>query len=373
MIKINITGDFYVSPSYINDFINEDSISDEISHFFRNADLNITNLEAPIVSKETPREKFGPNLFTSEKCVPLLKRLNISMVTLANNHIMDQGDEGLYSTLEVLNDHGIGHLGANSNLVKASDYFIKNIEDLKIGFLNIAENEFSNTTGDYPGAAPLDIMGNTLSIQNLKKRVDKVILIIHGGTEMHTYPSPRFKKTLRYFAEQGADAIIAHHTHRYNGFEIYNDIPIVYGTGNFIFPKLNSDFLWNLGVIAHLGIEKNKPITLEIIPISLEMNAKINLSFLSLENNEKFKTVENDKKEVIKDDNLIEEKYALFVKNVENQYLHFLQPYSSKYLHKLFSLGILPNFLKHNKKRLLYLNLIRCEAHRDVLLRILKN
>jgi poly-gamma-glutamate synthesis protein (capsule biosynthesis protein) len=146
----------------------------------------------------------------------------------------------------------------------------------------------------------------------------------------------------------------------------------VYGTGNFIFPKLNSDSLWNLGVIANLGIEKNKPITLEIIPISLEMNAKINLSFLSLENNEKFKTVENDKKEVIKDDNLLEEKYSLFVKNVENQYLNYLQPYTSKYLHKLYSMGVIPSFLQSKVKRLLYLNLIRCEAHRDIILKILK-
>lgn len=368
MINLNIVGDFYLN----NDNVNNLDIDNDLQLFFKNSDLNILNLEAPIVDKITPKDKYGPSLYMNDDSISVLKELNTHLVTLANNHIMDQGEKGLKNTIDTLNLNDIKFIGAGANLTKANAPYIKQINGITLGIINVAENEFSNTYGDYYGAAPLDIIDNTSLIQELKANVDKLIVIVHGGAEMHKYPSPRFKKTLRFFADQGADAVIAHHTHKFNGYEIYNDVPIVYGTGNFIFPNKNGDDLWNIGVIANLCIEKEK-IDLKIYPVKLSYKQKITLSFLSDSDTISFIELEKDRNEVIANDKLLEKEYDLFVASIKNQYLHYLQPYTSKYLHKLFSMGIIPNFLKNNKKRLLYLNLVRCEAHRDVLIKILND
>jgi len=368
MITINIAGDFYIGAQYIDRL----KINSNVKDIFKDSNLNIVNLEAPIVEKLTPQDKYGPTLFMDSKCIVALKELQVDLVTLANNHIMDQGNEGLDATIKTLKANNFNFTGADVNLKKAIIPYKQQVEGINLGIINIAENEFSNTHGDYPGAAPLDIIENTLSIQKLKNEVDKVIVIVHGGAEMHQYPSPRFKKTLQYFALQGADAVIAHHTHRYNGYEILNGVPIVYGTGNFIFPSKGSNDLWNIGIIARLTISK-EAITLKTIPVKLSYEEDLNLSILSDSDLEEFLDSEKEKASTIANDPLLEAKYDEFVASINNQYTHYLQPYTSKYLHKLFSKGIIPNFLKNKRKRLLYLNLIRCEAHRDVLLKILND
>ena len=68
-----------------------------------------------------------------------------------------------------------------------------------------------------------------------KKRHDYLIAVIHAGNEFYDLPSPRTKNLYRYLIDNGADAVVAHHTHRFSGYEIYKSKPIFYGLGNFIY------------------------------------------------------------------------------------------------------------------------------------------
>ncbi len=371
MLKLNIAGDFVLAPTFLDQIKGSEIVDSDLQKVFTQADINIDNLEAPIVDKLTPSEKYGPSLHTDARCLEILKNLNINLVTLANNHILDHSAEGLKSTIKYLTRNNIDFVGAGKDLSEASRPCIMNKKNLKIGILNFAENEFSNTDGNYPGASPLNIIDNTIQIQSLKSEVDKVIVIIHGGAELHKYPSPRFKKLLEFFANQGADAVIAHHTHVYNGSQVINNTPIVYGTGNFIFPKKNADISWNLGVICQLEIEKNQPIRLKEIPVILDVSNEIKLKSLNETETKHFLEIKKKLTKVIASEKLVKEEYQKFVDKVEKQYVHYLQPYTSKYLHKLLSLGLLPNFLNNKVKKKLYLNIIRCEAHRDILLNLL--
>ena len=62
-----------------------------------NADIRIFNLEVPLSDKEDPIEKCGPNLIAPTSTIGH-KALQPSLITLANNHILDQGVLGLKST-----------------------------------------------------------------------------------------------------------------------------------------------------------------------------------------------------------------------------------------------------------------------------------
>jgi len=102
MIKILICGDF--CPHYrVQDLIEEEdykSVFGEICPYTSAADYSIVNLEAPVVnSSAAPIEKCGPNLKCSNKAVKALKYAGFDMVTLANNHFYDYGDNGVVDTL----------------------------------------------------------------------------------------------------------------------------------------------------------------------------------------------------------------------------------------------------------------------------------
>lgn len=374
MINITFTGDFapnHVLLNYVEKHPNKHYFQDLLP-YLENSDLNVTNLECPIIEKDNKAEKYGPSLSTDARAIELLQKGRFHLVTLANNHLMDHGDQGLLSTLFKLKSSNISYVGAGENLQSATKPFVFSKNQINIGILNVAENEFSNTWGNYPGAAPLDFVDNSYAIKQLKKEVDFVIVVVHGGAELHEFPSPRFKKTLRFMADQGANLVIAHHTHCYNGYEVYGNTPIFYGLGNFVFPtKTKANFNWCLGVMISVNINLDKSVDFQTIPF-LQNFETTDIQLLEGLKLAEFRANENFKNVIIKDDEVLEYHYDFFFKKVEKQYLHYLQPYTSKYLHKLFSMKILPSFLENKTKKLLYLNLIRCEAHRDILLKILK-
>ena len=71
------------------------------------------------------------------------------------------------------------------------------------------------------GANPIDIIDNAAQIKKAKKECDFVIVIAHGGHEYYNLPSPRMQKLYRFFAENGADIVIGHHTHCVSGHAIH--------------------------------------------------------------------------------------------------------------------------------------------------------
>lgn len=372
-VTIGFGGDFVIDKAMAG-FLEPSHFSHDryVSDLLSLCNEVIVNLESPICEEASPAPKYGPALQMSPKSCEILNKLQVSCVSLANNHIMDQGPQGLASTLNHLGKYGIRFFGAGNNLMEASQPLILEKDDLKIAILNFAENEFSNTYGNQPGAAPLDIISITLHLQKLKQENDFVVLSVHGGAETHHYPSPRFVKLLRYFVSQGADAVVAHHTHRYNGYEYYKGSPILYGLGNFVFPNKNDKTTnWNLGCFARLTFLKGTKPLMEIKPLRCVFKDGIELKIPSEQELEAFKYHTEEVEKALLDPDLLSQHYDEFVSKVEKQYKHYLFPYTSKYLHKLYSLGLIPGIFNSKEKMMLYLNLFRCESHRDVVIKLL--
>ena len=87
---------------------------------------------------------------------------------------------------------------------------------------------------------------------------------------------------------------------------------------------------------------------------------------------EYFNVRSKELEKVISDDDELRKRFDEFMNSKKKQYNHLIQPYSNVWLHRLFSIGIIPSPWK-NKKKLLLLNLIRCESHRDILIKLLDN
>src|SRR5690554_782413 len=280
-MNILITGDFVVNDNYPTSNIDE-----EVTNIFHHSDLNIVNLEAPVTTSNTKINKTGPNIKSHrESTKNVLKALEVDVVTLANNHVLDYDEQGVIDTLEFCRENEIQTVGAGKDLEEASKILYVETKEGKIAIVNFAENEWTSATFNSAGSNPMCLINNFKQIKEAKQNADFVITIAHGGHEHYQYPSPDMKKRYRFYAEIGSDAVIAHHTHCIGGFEVYNEVPICYSLGNFLFPKDKSmSDSWYTGLIAELEIEKSKRIKLNLLPIRLD-KASNNLTLL--EDNEK--------------------------------------------------------------------------------------
>ncbi len=208
-------------------------------------------------------------------------------------------------------------------------------------------------------------------IKKAKEKADYIILIVHGGIEQYSYPSPRMKKTYRFFIDAGADAVINHHQHYSSGYEIYKNKPIVYGLGNLLFNSgLNSSTYWNTGYMVQLLLDGPQT-DYRIIPYQ-QSKEKPKITTLKGTELQSFHKRLEKLNAVIGDDNQLEKNYQRFLlqKNSVNENL--LTPYSSKYLTYAYSKGLLPSFIS-KKKALILLNRIECESLRESLIAFLKD
>ena len=373
-MKVLIAGDF-CPQERISELIDKgdyQQILNDIKPLLKDSDLSIVNLECPIVEREIdPIIKQGPNLKCSSKALEVLSEAGFNMVTLANNHILDYGEEGIKNTIAVLESNDILHVGAGDNLGKASDIFYYKNNGEKLAIINCCETEFSIATDSSAGANPLNPVSQWYKICEAKEKADYVIVIVHGGSEHCQLPSLRMQQTYRFFVDAGADLVVNHHQHCYSGYEVYNGKPIFYGLGNLCFDEaISNGELWNNGFILKLVIDKSN-IRFTCYPYI--QCANVPRVILADELQEAhFRRKISELNEVIKDKKRLESSLNLYYQNHNNSYKILLQPYTSRILLSLFYRGFLPDRLS-KKKALGYLNFIVCDSHRERLISYLKS
>lgn len=372
-MEILIGGDFYIS----DDYKGKKLIDKSVTELFHKSDFSIVNLETSITVNNPQNKiiKTGPHLRTSAATIiPYLKELKIDLVTLANNHIMDYGKNGLNDTFDALNKNYIKHVGAGQHPNEAAKPFIIEKEGLKIAILNFAENEWSIVEDSKPGANPLDIIDNVKQIKNAKKNYDKVICIIHGGHEYYNLPDPKLKKQYQFYVDNGADAIICHHTHCISGYETYNNAIIFYGLGNFLFTKISQHEDWYTGIIITLNIKKNVPITFNFA-ICNQDQITFKISILNGDKYQEYLDKISNYNDIIEDKFNLESAWNKYVQDKSDQYLNYINPLKS--MDNRFLRSMAYRFTYFNKiinkgyLKLLY-NLIRCESHNNVLSNVIK-
>ena len=146
MYKIIIGGDTVPMPSNMNLFENcniHELIGQELEDCLKEGESFIINLETPLTDNRNPIEKTGPKLQATVKSVNGLKEMGVSLVGLANNHIMDQGINGLKDTIKSMDNADIKYVGAGNTLSEAMKPCIISMNDgSRAGVYACAESEF---------------------------------------------------------------------------------------------------------------------------------------------------------------------------------------------------------------------------------------
>lgn len=371
-MKLLVAGDFR-SHGRVERFIDQGdypSVFGDVQTYTSLVDFSIVNLESPVISHEAkPIEKQGPNLCCSSKAIEALVWAGFDMVTLANNHFFDYGEQGVRDTLATCEKCDIETVGGGKDIFEAQKVFYKRIGDETLAVINCCEHEFSIATSTTAGSNPLNPIRQYYSIKEAKEKADYVLLIVHGGHEFYQLPSPRMVETYRFFIDLGVDVVINHHQHCYSGYEWYKGKPIFYGLGNFSYDCEGiKNEIWHEGFMLQLELNKNK-IVVETIPY-VQGKEVAGVRVVKGEEKEKLQKEIERLNSIIINDGLLNDSFLQFVRSREKGMLLNFYPLSNRYARALYVRNLLPTCWT-KKKSLAVRNMVECEAHRDVLLNVL--
>jgi len=329
---------------------------EKIKPYFAASDLVIGNLEG-LLTASVEQGMWSTKPFCGlPGFAQALVDAGFNIINVSNNHVLEYGPETFKETIDYLKKSGIGVCGLRS---KERAYYSEPVIIEKknkvigvIGYNWVGVDKFegaddliaqsrdsivnygwqrNRTSKEYLSSLVHKRNTNVLSdIQTLSEKVDLVILMTHWGYEfVHT---PPFGVTLeaKSFIDAGADCIIGSHPHVIQGFEFYQNKPIFYSLGNFIFDSRFKKTRYS--VILDLIYSDNHLSFNRLIPVYInssfqpqkaeEPSEKKICSIIEASN----RMIQGDNMEEGMDDNLLYEVYERQYKRlkINNIMWHFL-------------------------------------------------
>lgn len=201
--------------------------------------------------------------------------MNFSVINLANNHALDQGEHGLTITQKLLESLGIQHIGTGKNTEEAWEPKIIEKNGIKIAFIGASYAAYNdNGTQMNPMVARMQHQEKLKeAVKKAKNEADFTVVSMHGGLEYSRIPT-ELQTTFAHTAiESGADLVIGAHPHWTQKIEFYNGKYIFYSLGNFVFDQEFSPET-KTGLALRVFLEKENKITqlkkIELHPILIE-------------------------------------------------------------------------------------------------------
>lgn len=263
----------------------------------KSASLRIANIETTIADPSQAVRANG-KLYTFNaplKAIETLQQAYINVSVLANNHTSDFGPSGTLDMLAQFTQAGLPSVGAGATTATAFKPLIVDLplecegrnQPVKVGFIaaNDIENSFTKVGDSRAGSAYFDVDRLKASIQQAREEgATFVIAIPHWGIEYQATPTARQVEWGHWFIDHGVDAVIGGHPHVIQPTETYNDKPIIYSLGNFIFDQMqdsgaNEGQMITIPVTQTITFEKDEAISRTTpqlekpLPIPYRLNA----------------------------------------------------------------------------------------------------
>lgn len=224
------------------------SIAPEVLEEMKSADIMMVNNEFPYSDRGEPTPDKQYTFRAKPSTVSYLNEMGVDIVSLANNHAYDYGEEAFLDTLKVLEEAGIHYVGAgvDANEAESPVYYIVN--GMKIAILSATQIERNDTpdtkeaTETTPGVFRCwNGAGLIRKVQEAKEDSDFVIVYVHWGTENQPETDWAQEKQAVELVEAGADLIVGDHPHMLQRIEVRKGVPIIYSLGNFWFNSRTID------------------------------------------------------------------------------------------------------------------------------------
>ena len=225
----------------------------KVRNFLQLSDVTAANLETPVTLRGTPAPDKQYVYKSSPDALPALVDSGIDVVNLANNHTLDQGEEGLLDTIDYLNKAKMPNMGAGKDDTEAFKPVIKEANGIRIAYLGLTRvvPVGSWKAGkNHPGLAEsYDPTRAVAAIKKAKEEADVVVVMVHWGTELADKPNADQTRLGHAYIDAGADLVVGSHPHVLQGFEAYKGKWIAYSLGNFIFSGMPDKRTADTGIL----------------------------------------------------------------------------------------------------------------------------
>lgn len=243
---ISLADNFDIMPYYDSRNNGIYGILDEdVVNIMKSSDIMVANNEFTVSNRGSKLNKLYTFRAKPER-LSIYDEMGVDIVSIANNHAYDYGEDAFLDTMKYLDEYGISYVGGGKNIDEASSAFYYIANGYKISFLSSSRAEKNIIT---PGATEnssgiFRCYDNSLLLERIKEEKEKsdyVILLIHWGREdSHNLEDVQIT-TGKEYIDAGADLVIGSHAHVLQGMEIYNDKLIAYNLGDFIFNRETKD------------------------------------------------------------------------------------------------------------------------------------
>lgn len=241
-------------------------LSEDLVEEMNSANVMMLNNEFSYSTRGTKAPNKSYTFRADPSRVTILKELGVDIVSLANNHALDYGQDALADTFETLEDADIDYVGAGKNLDRAKAPIYRNMGNKTIAFVAASRVVFamdwyaSETSpgmiGTYDPAIILE------SVKEAEANSDFVVVFVHWGIERNSYPEEYQRNLATQYIDAGADAVIGCHPHVMQGFEYYKGKPIAYSLGNYWFNSSTKE-----SGLLKLYLNPDDTVKMQILPV----------------------------------------------------------------------------------------------------------
>lgn len=236
-----------------------DRVLGGVAQAMAGADLALANLEGPLALCPVPAAKRYP-LLADPRWAIALRSAGIHVLSLANNHALDCGPEGLGETVRVLRAVGVEVAGIEDRGPQRP--VVVERRNLRLGILAfsaVEDPEWSPRGLRYARLLPESLD----QIAAARRAVDILLVSVHWGREDDPAALPDQREWARRIAAAGADVIVGHHAHVLQPVERVGKTEVFYGLGNLLFDRTGP-----AGAVARLSFGKDL-VSCRLVPIRI--------------------------------------------------------------------------------------------------------
>ncbi|MCG8423218.1 MAG: CapA family protein [Proteobacteria bacterium] len=274
VLVINVAGDIaypngWGGIQYIDDKKHE--LFAQVQPILDSGDLNFANIECPLTEREPVSQKTYP-IACKTKRLSYFTRAGFNLLSLANNHSIDVGKEGISDTLALLRQNSteerplyFAGIGNTLQEARRPAVFTPRGKKTRIAFFAVANTSYRSNVASVHDPE----LGSRIAAAAAS--TDLVMVSVHYGPEYHHVPPRSVVAKYRSLIDAGADLVVAHHPHVVQGVERYKKGVIFYSLGNFSFGSRTRRHLATgarmYSMIGRITVRKGILARVELIPL----------------------------------------------------------------------------------------------------------
>lgn len=223
------------------------------------ADVTVLNLEAAVTERGAPEpKKFHFRVPTT--ALEALAGAGVDVVSLANNHGVDYGADGLDDTLAAIPGSPVDVVGIGADADQAFAPALVDARGTTVAVLGATQVPDHTAAAwkadDDPGVAVSrdpDLL--VAAVEAAQSEADVVVVYLHWGTDYSGCPDAAQQQVTPRLVDAGADVVVGAHAHQLQGMGWYstdagNSAYVAYGLGNFVWWRSNDEVSITTGVLT---------------------------------------------------------------------------------------------------------------------------